>query len=199
MNNIEVKLTIPPELLAQFNASLDKLISVTQLAGSTSLPSVAPFDKSIFISYRRSDSAYITGRIYDHLAAAFGETNVFRDIDNILAGRDFTEQLDKELQNADVMLVIIGTDWLDVRDAQTGERRLDNENDIVRLEVEIGLERNIPIIPVLVRGASVPDKASLPFRLKPLADKSGLSVDPDPDFHDDVERLIEQIKRTLGV
>jgi hypothetical protein len=198
MNNIEVKLTIPPELLAQFNASLDKLISVTQLSGSQ-LASTTSFNKSIFVSYRRSDSAYITGRIYDHLAAAFGDTSVFRDIDNILAGRDFTEQLDKELQNSDLMLVIIGSDWLDVRDAQTGERRLDNENDIVRLEVEIGLERNIPIIPVLVRGASVPDKASLPFRLKPLADKSGLTIDPDPDFHNDVERLIEKIKQTLGV
>ena len=198
MTSIEVNLSIPPELLDQFNASLDRVAALVQLQ-SVPQPAAPPaFDKSIFISYRRADSSYITGRIYDRLVSVFGPTSVFRDVDDILAGRDFTQQLDMELQTADLMLVMIGKDWLDIRNAQTGLRRLDNENDIVRMEIAIGLERDIPMIPVLLRGASMPKAFDLPEPLQALSVKSGLSVDPDPDFHDDLTRLIEKINQTLG-
>jgi len=158
---------------------------------------VIDLEESVFISYRRSDSAYITGRIYDRLSAHFGAGNVFLDVDDILLGRDFTLQLQQQLEVCDLLLVIIGPTWLNVTDAETGERRLDNQNDVVRQEVQIGLRRDIPVIPVLVRGTQMPDEAELPFRLKPLADKSGTAIRPDPNFHTDVEQLIFRILQTL--
>jgi hypothetical protein len=195
MTNIDVTFSVPAEQFARFEQLMDRASRL--LRGENHAPAIPNFLKSIFISYRRSDSAYITGRIYDRLVQAFGPGSVFRDVDDLLAGRNFTEALERELAASDLMLVIIGSDWLTVTDGTTGQRRLDNASDIVRLEVETGLERGIPLIPVLVRGASMPKRAELPLRLKPLADKSGMTIDPDPRFHADVDHLIEKILQTL--
>ena len=46
----------------------------------------------VFVSYRRDDSADITGRIHDRLSAHFGSCGVFRDVDSISVGRDFREE-----------------------------------------------------------------------------------------------------------
>lgn len=46
-----------------------------------------------------------------------------------------------------VALVIIGEQWLNTTDG-TGNRRLDSEQDFVRIEIETALAREIPIIPL---------------------------------------------------
>lgn len=199
--SININLEIPADRLDEFNGVLDKFTRLIEVAESnpqlfSSTPiSPTSIDKNIFISYRRTDSAYITGRLHDMLAQEFGEESIFRDVDDILAGRNFTQQLEHELARCDLMLVIIGRDWLDIRD--NGERRLDNPNDIVRLEIETALDRRIPVIPVLVRGADIPAKAELPLVLKPLTTLAGMVIKPDPSFYDDVRRLTKQIKDTL--
>lgn len=202
-DNVKLSLQIPTERLDQINSVLDKLSQVMQLVesnprlfGGTPAP-VPEIGKSIFISYRRADSAYITGRIYDRLEREFGPNSIFRDVDDILAGRNFTQQLEMELARCDLMLVIIGRDWLDIKNHGSDERRLDNPNDIVRLEVETALDRRIPVIPVLVRDANIPARGDLPLTLKPINALAGLQVRPDPVFEDDVRRLVQQIKITL--
>jgi hypothetical protein len=50
---------------------------------------------NIFISYRRSDSADITGRIYDRLVEEFGRDAIFKDVDSIPLGMDFKVYLDR--------------------------------------------------------------------------------------------------------
>lgn len=148
----------------------------------------------IFISYRRQDSPHITGRIYDRLESAFGENRVFRDIDDIGAGEDFRAKLNKEIDKSDIVLIIIGPRWESITDEQ-GNRRLDDPNDFVRLEVEAGLKRPDKIvIPVLVENAQMPRSARLPESLRELAYRNAVSVRPDPDFHHDMEKLIRQIK-----
>lgn len=144
----------------------------------------------IFISYRRADSQAITGRIYDRLVAAFGKANVFKDVDSIPPGSTFVEVLDKELGQCNVMLVVIGRQWVTITD-ETGNRRLDNPEDFVRLEVERGLSReDMLFIPVLVDGAGNPGPNDLPPSLRDLSERQSVTVRHDPDFHRDMDRLI---------
>ncbi len=150
----------------------------------------------IFISYRRQDSTVITGRIYDRLVAAFGERTVFRDIDDIPAGKDFRAVLETEVGKSNVMLVIIGPQWAGITDSH-GNKRLFDPNDFVRIEVESGLKRpDITVIPVLAMGASMPAANELPDSLQELAYRNAVMVRNDPDFDYDTKRLIHQLKRS---
>lgn len=148
----------------------------------------------VFISYRRADSNDITGRIYDRFVNAFGENNVFKDVNNILAGRDFRSVLRDVATSCDIMLVIIGPTWIDITN-NNGIPRLDEPDDFVRLEVEIGLQRNdVLVVPVLVNGAVPPQASQLPPSLQQLAYNHAFSVRNDPNFHTDISRLIKQLK-----
>lgn len=155
----------------------------------------------VFISYRRADSITITGRIYDHLVRAFGDDHVFKDVDDIPVGVDFRRVLQNEVGGCDVLLVIIGPQWLRLTDEQ-GRRRLDDPHDFVRIEVAAGLTRqNVLVVPVLVSGATMPAPADLPPDLVNLAYRNAAIVRDDPDFSRDMRRLIEQIRTapaTLG-
>ena len=150
----------------------------------------------IFICYRRADSQSITGRIYDHLVQAFGKSAVFIDVDNIPAGVDFRAAIDQTIQASAVMLVIIGPSWLMATDASG--RRLDQINDRVRIEIESGLLRRMPVIPVLVEGAKMPETQDLPPTLAQLAYQNSRDVLPNPHFEADINRLIDNIA-SLGV
>src|SRR5689334_8201537 len=119
----------------------------------------------IFISYRRADSRAYAGRIYDRLVEAFGKDSVFKDVNDIPIGADFRETLHESIAASDVLLVLIGPQWLTIKDTQ-GKRRLDDPADFVRIEVESGLQSpNIVTIPVLVDNASMPHAEDLPLEL----------------------------------
>jgi hypothetical protein len=150
----------------------------------------------IFISYRRSDSADITGRIYDCLVAEFGRDLIFKDVDSIPLGIDFKEYLDRKVSECRVALAIIGDHWLDARDP-SGNRRLEDPADFVRLEIASALARGIPVIPLLVRGAGMPAEKSLPPDLRKLVYKNGIPIRPDPDFHRDMDRLIAALNKYI--
>lgn len=146
----------------------------------------------VFISYRREDSIGIAGRIRDRLATAFGATHVFFDIDAIPLGVDFRQYIRRMVADCDVLLVIIGRRWVDVVN-DNGRRRLEVPTDFVRLEVEAALQREIPVVPVLVDGAAIPNADKLPESLAELAFRNGTQVRYDPDFHADVDRLIRHL------
>jgi hypothetical protein len=147
----------------------------------------------IFISYRRADAADVTGRMYDHLVQDFAKDDVFKDVDSIDAGVDFRQSISAAVEACDVILAVIGSDWVTAVDGD-GENRLANPDDFVRIELETGLQRDIPIIPVLVRGATMPEKNDLPESLQPLAYRNAVLLRPDPDFATDIQRL----KRALS-
>ena len=126
---------------------------------------------AIFISYRREDSSGHAGRLCDSLRKEFGASNVFMDVDDIDLGIDFRETLKRAVDRCDVMLVVIGPDWLDAVDKDTGKRRIEDPNDWVRIETAEALKRRIPVIPVLVRGAALPQAGSLPGDLEVLAQR----------------------------
>jgi hypothetical protein len=143
----------------------------------------------IFISYRRADSAEFTERIYQKLITAFGEQGVFRDVNNILAGRDFHSALRSITKNCNVMLVIIGTEWTRVL-----RERSANAEDWTRFEVEAGLNRkDILVIPVFANSATMPSRKDLPDSLQDLPKRNGVRVSDGDSFERDVENLIKTI------
>ncbi|MBF6592540.1 MAG: TIR domain-containing protein, partial [Ktedonobacterales bacterium] len=150
----------------------------------------------IFISYRREDSAATSGRIYDRLRDHFGKENVFIDVDSIPPGVNFERYIADILRQCGVQLAIIGPRWLDIR-GKDGRRRLDDPQDPVRLEIEGALAQRIPIIPLLVEGATMPDPASLPPTLRELVKHHGMPVRYNPDFDGDMRRVIAAIEGWL--
>lgn len=150
----------------------------------------------IFISYRRADSAGYAGRIYDRLVAHFGEDAIFMDVDTIEGGVDFVKVLEDAVQSCDVLIALIGRQWLNIKD-KGGKRRLDNPEDFVRIEIATALKRNIRVIPVLVDGIDMPQATELPESLKLLARRNALQVNHHA-FNPDVYRLIEDSESALN-
>jgi hypothetical protein len=110
----------------------------------------------VFLSYRREDSADAAGRIADRLVRDLGKnTKVFMDVDGIPLGVDFVKRLTAEVASCDVLLAVIGPKWLEICDDK-GNRRLDIRDDFVRVEISAALERDIPLIPILLNGTQIP-------------------------------------------
>jgi hypothetical protein len=147
--------------------------------------------RKIFISYRRQDSAANALGIGQYLENVFGRKNVFIDVD-MHAGTKFPALLEKRLSECKVMLVLIGPDWLNARDDQ-GQRRLDNPDDWVRLEISHALKRDITVIPVRVNGAELPAKAALPDDIRGLLDYQAVSVTTS-SFRNDMGGLVRDIR-----
>jgi TIR domain-containing protein len=141
----------------------------------------------IFLNYRREDTRGYAGRLYDRLSHRFGEEQIFRDIDAIPPGLDYAEEIDRLVSQCDLMLVLIGESWLSVHGAG-GRRRLEEPGDLVSLEIAAGLERKIPVIPVLIQGARMPDEEELPDRIQALARRNALEMS-DSHWNHDWERL----------
>jgi hypothetical protein len=150
----------------------------------------------IFISYRRDDSLKDTGRIYDRMVQAFGKDNVFKDMKSIHFGSDFRGSIIEAISQSDIVFVIIGSQWLDIKE-KNGNRRLDDPSDFVRIEVETALSRGerCAVIPILVDGAAMPTRAELPPNMGELPFKNAKRVRDDPDFDTDVEQLVQDIQR----
>jgi formylglycine-generating enzyme required for sulfatase activity len=147
----------------------------------------------ILISYRREDSADVTGRIYDRLIQVFPQS-VFRDVDSIPLGVDFRTYLDEQVAKCDVFLAVIGPDWKGMTDGKS-KTRIEDPKDFVRIEIESALKRAIPLIPVLVRGASIPPAEQLPKSIKELPYRHGLAIRSGRDFHRDMDLLIAHLKQ----
>jgi TIR domain len=150
----------------------------------------------IFISYRREDTSHLAGRLYDRLADRFGDAQVFMDVDSIEPGVDFAEVITRAVGVCNVLLAVIGRHWLTAA-TDAGGRRLDDPDDVVRLEVKTALERNIRVIPVLVEGAAMPRAQDLPDNLAKLVRRNALTVRHET-FRSDADHLVAAIERVLA-
>jgi formylglycine-generating enzyme required for sulfatase activity len=150
----------------------------------------------VFISYRRDDSAGHAGRVHDRLELEFGRDLLFMDVDAVPLGMNFIKILDEAVAKCDALLAVIGPNWLDLRDNE-GYRRLDDPHDYVRIEIAAALQRDIPVIPVLLDGAEIPQVNQLPEDIKELALRNGLYV-RHASFHNDMDRLIAGLRAPLG-
>jgi len=141
-----------------------------------------------FISYRRDDTSGYAGRIYDRLHDRF-PNQIFMDVSGIDAGVDFVESIEHEVRTSTVLVALIGKHWLE------GERLADAD-DLVNREIALALANNIPVVPVLVRGARMPSAAELSERLKPLARRNAVEVG-EATFDRDMTALIRALQPRL--
>ncbi len=157
----------------------------------------SPATPKVFISYRRQDTAGHAGRLYDAMAARFGEKHVFVDVD-LEPGVDFVERIKEAIAVSHVLLVMIGPRWAMISEVDGGAPRLADPDDFVRLEVETALRRpDITVIPVLVAGAQMPDPDSLPEGLRPLAHRNAIELS-DMRWRYDVGRLNSTLDELLA-
>jgi hypothetical protein len=150
----------------------------------------------IFISYRRDESAGYAGRIADSFVEHFGEDSVFRDIDSIEPGLDFAEAIKRAVGSSEVLIAVIGKNWLTATDAAS-QKRLENPDDYVRLEIATALERNIRVIPLLIQGAVMPSAEHLPDDLAPLTRRNAFEVH-DSSWREQVQSLMTTLDKVLG-
>jgi len=138
----------------------------------------------------------VTGRICDALEREFGAAAIFRDVDSVPLGVDFRAHIGAAIQGCDVVLAVIGKNW-----AGAGEsgalRRIDDPADFVRVELESAMERNIPVIPLVVNRAVLPRADELPTQISALAYRNGMPIRHDPDFRSDVARLCKQLRDSI--
>jgi hypothetical protein len=147
----------------------------------------------IFINYRREDTAGHAGRLYDALAARFGDEHLFMNIDAIDPGEDFTKVVEQRVGSCDVLLALIGCSWTTTVDRE-GHRRLEKPDDWVRVEIQTALDRpDTRVIPTLVQSAEMPSSADLPQPLLKLSRLNAFEI-RDSRWRSDVLRLIEHLE-----
>jgi TIR domain len=151
--------------------------------------------KAVFISYRRDESAGYAGRIADSFEEHFGEDIIFRDIDSLEPGLDFAEAIESAIESSEVLIAVIGKNWLNATDA-AGRKRLENPDDYVRTEIATALRRNIRVIPLLVQDAAMPSASELPEDLAPLSRRNAFELN-DSSWRDDIRRLVNTLDRAI--
>jgi len=149
----------------------------------------------IFVSYRRHDSAGHAGRLYDHLRDYFGSSRVFMDVEGIEPGTDFTQVLDERIAGAEVVVAVVGPNWLPA--GARGSGRSDHTEDYVFREIATAFARGVEVIPVLVAGAAVPPQSELPDELADLTRRQMYAVN-DTAFAASLTRLIRAVERSAA-
>ena len=150
----------------------------------------------IFISYRREESKYQARMIFQAFSKLRPTNEVFMDVDSIPLGVDFAGVIRGWVQKCDVLLALVGSGWSESKDPRSGLRRLDNPNDFVRIEISEALTRGIPVVPVLLDDAPLPDRDALPDDLRSLFDRNAAYVS-FRTFDADVESLIKRLKKGI--
>jgi len=150
----------------------------------------------IMISYRRADAQDMAGRISDHLAKKYGEKSVFFDFYSIPTGVNYRKRIEKAIVSSDVIIAVIGPNWLCKNQDGTPSRMAD-AGDNVRLELETAMKHAKPIFPLLVNGASMPQESELPDSLRELAAYNAKRVDSGQDFRMHMTHLVDSIEATL--
>jgi hypothetical protein len=151
----------------------------------------------VFISYRRQETAGQTGRLYDAMAARFGETNVFVEID-LPQGIDFAKRITEAVAACRALLVIMGPRWANQANGE-GDPRIADPDDFVRLEVETALRLpEVAVIPVLIADAQMPNPNDLPQEVRAITQQNALELS-DTRWHHDVDCLLARLELILGV
>lgn len=143
---------------------------------------------SVFISYRREDSAGYAGRLCEHLSRLFGAERIFMDVEDIAPGEDFVAALETRISGCHVVLAVIGPHWLSTLQSRSAPE------DFVRHEVGAALKRGVTVIPVLVGGASMPRSRDLPKPLAALSRRQALEL-RDGRFEDDLNALVNVLRK----
>ncbi len=118
------------------------------------------------------------------------------DVSTIDAGRDFRQAIDESVAKCAVLLAVIGPEWLNATD-ENGARRLDDAGDYTRIETASALRRDIPLIPVLVRGARMPRADQLPAEISEIAYRNAVEL-THVRWKSDVHLLMNALRPLVG-
>jgi pterin-4a-carbinolamine dehydratase len=152
----------------------------------------------VFISYRRDDAGPDAIALSSAVRGLLGDEAVFMDTKSLAGGEKWPEILNEAVLGADTVLVVMGPDWIRIAD-EWGRRRIDQEDDWVRLELKTALENpGKRVIPVLVRGARMPPGDALPEQLRPLLARQAIEIRRDYWNHD-VQLLLAQLRTTTAI
>ena len=149
----------------------------------------------VFISYRRTDAAPYAGRLYDYLAQYIGEQRVLMDVDSIEPGADWVEAIEQAVTSCEVLLALIGPQWLNATDPE-GRRRIDDPHDYIRLQIETALRNNLFVVPILIEGSRFPRAQDLPADIGDLVRRQALTLSSDT-FRQDADRLVSVLSNVL--
>ena len=150
----------------------------------------------VFISYRRSDTAAVSGRLHEMLRRTLGPKSVFLDTSSIRPGAVWPDELEEAVTAADVVLVVIGPDWLRAAD-EWGERLIDQPTDWVRRELELALALDKPVIPVLVGNARMAPPGKLPEPVAALAGRQAVEL-RDAYIEHDAELVLSRVRSLMA-
>jgi hypothetical protein len=140
----------------------------------------------VFISYRREDSSYPASTLHHFLAGKFGSRNIFFDVESVPYGADFVNRIGRAIEQSSCVIAMIGPEWA---------RRIGEDSDFVRREIEIALRAEIPVLPVFVGNLSqIPD--GLPPSISSLRNRNGIRMRPGiADQARDLEEIHASIRR----
>jgi hypothetical protein len=145
----------------------------------------------LFISYRNADTYGITHALHHHLQQEFGEDSLVLDVRAKRAGEDFVAGVQDAVTKSDLLICLIGRQWLMIED-EHGRRMLHNPEDAVRVQLATALAADVPVLPVLVRDAPMPTSNDLPDDLKPLARLQAFNL--TDRVSGDLKNLVDLIK-----
>jgi hypothetical protein len=148
--------------------------------------------ESVFLSYRREDSAGYAGRLSEHLGSVFGPEHVFMDVQDIAPGQDFAEAIEKTISGCRALIAVIGPHWA------AEFRQRSGSDDYVLREVSIALRCKVTVIPVLVGGATMPSPAQLPEGIAALSRRQALEI-RDAQFEEDTKVLVRALRQAPGM
>lgn len=158
--------------------------------------SVDPSHAFVLISYRRGDTRVETARLHDRLAEEYGPERVFLDIHDVPLGIDFVDHVRAKIAGCSAVIVMMGTRWLTITDDR-GQRRLDDPNDPVRVEVAAALQqKHIGVIPVIVQNASMPSAEDLPADIRLLARRNWIQLRPE-QWDEGIASLLRGLEPTM--
>ena len=131
----------------------------------------------VFICYRRMDAAYQADLLYEKLSRYYQEPEkyIFMDIERVPLGVDLDEYLASYLSECDTLLALMSYLWM-CEDQATGAPRIQNEDDYVRAEIRVALERQIPLIPIVFDDAKRPKSHELPKDIRKLSKMTGMTI-----------------------
>ena len=153
---------------------------------------------NIFISYRRKESADFVGRLFDRLSGYFGPDSIAMDVDTLISGTDYREEINKIIGKCQVFLAVIGEQWTSLTD-EAGQRRLDNPDDQLRIEVATAIQRGTTVIPILIHGARMPRPEELPADIRSLAKAEPIEIQSGLPFNTDVQKFVDRLEQKHGL
>jgi Protein kinase domain len=150
-----------------------------------------PYD--IFLSHDGRDSGGYARRLREELKWMAPGCRVFSSTDSAYSGPGWLDRLEATLGRCSCLVAVIDSVWQRVV-SEAGQSP-DNPDDHLRLELEAGIRRGLPLVSAMVGGAGMPAELDLPPALRALRIGDGARIS-ELSWQHDLQRLADAVQRT---